>query len=232
MAIDPGLYARAQKAVGAKTRKHVTAEMLVAVVMQESGQSPIFIDTKPGGLCAANIKMAVEYYKYKKDPATGKKIRIGPFKTGFTEADVKRMMTIPERVGSFQTPKELAGKLCKFRFERGYWEKKAYAHLEPEHRFYMSCSYGLTQHMAMNITRDLSMEAIKRFMADIDLQLLYGAGTLDSLLTRANGNLLRAYKGYNSGNIDSDNADVIARAGNVVAHHKQVLAWVKTRGGK
>lgn len=224
--MDVGLIAAAKKAVGEKPRRHVTPAHLLAVVQQESGGVPYFIDTKPGGLYAANVQMAVEYFKWRKDTKTGQRVRVGPFRTGFNRQEIHELITIPGRVGDWIAPKDLQGKPAKFRFEYSYWESRKFQHLSPEDRFYMASSWGLVQFMGPNITGQATtpeaIQFIRRFTADIPMQLLYGAGMLDDLLAQAGGDLHKAYRGYNSGDIDSQQPAVIARADNVVKNYQRI----------
>lgn len=218
--IDQALVAAAKRVVASKPRNHITPAMLLAAVMQESSGVNYFTDFAPDSLFHANVTAACRYYK-KKKLADGQIIRLGPYNTGFSPADIKRLIAFPAKVSSkigadWAVPPGLIGKFAKFRFEYGYWENRDIARLPNEQRFYASCSWGVVQFMGPNISKEYDASFIRRFAADIPLQLLYGAGELDKLLTRTDGDLFRAYKAYNSGNPESQDPEVIARANAVV----------------
>lgn len=242
--IDVGLIARAKKAVESKERKHVTPAILCAFVMQESHGCPYFVDTKPGSIYRLNTNAAISYKATLKgrlltpeeckerglDPndsprMPGKIIKID---TGLIEAEIRAAITIPNKIGNFDVPAIMRGKLAKFRFEPGYWKK--YKQLSKIDRFLYSSSWGLVQFMGPNISPQpdrAGIEFIKRFMADVDLQLLYGAGMIDDLLKRAGGDPHKAYRGYNSGNVNSTNQAVIKRADNVQKLLREIEAQIK-----
>lgn len=48
------------------------------------------------------------------------------------------------------------------------------------------------------------------------MQLLYGAGMIDDLLVKTKGNVHHAYRGYNSGDVNSERKDTNERATNVL----------------
>jgi len=220
--IDPGLVAKAKKAVAGKPRKYVTPAILCAFVMQESSGVPYFVDHKPGSIFRMNLNAALTI-KRKKD---GKIVERIP--TGLTEKDIRDVITIPAKVGDWEVPAAMRGQLAKFRFEPGYWKK--FPHLDKSDRFIYSCSWGLVQFMGPNISRvpdEQGIAFIKRFMADVDLQLMYAAGMIDQLLVRAKGDVNKAYRGYNSGNVNSDDPAVIARANNVQKLLRQIEEQIK-----
>lgn len=182
--IDPGLVAMVRKAIESKPRNYISPAVLLSVTHQEAGDSPIFIDTKPGGIYRMNVAGATSFWSRRKLPdGRTEKRRIY---TGLNEAQIRELIRIPEHIGGFSPPKMLVGKLAKFRFESGYWQR--FPHLSKVDRFYYSCSWGLVQFMGPNISKTpdaKGIEFIRRFAADIPMQLLYGAGMLDDLLTRA-----------------------------------------------
>lgn len=221
--IDPGLITLAKKAVETKPRKHVTPAILLAVVMQESHGMPYFVDTKPGSIFAANIYDA-QYPPIWKDDKI-----IGRATTGLRESEIRQAITIPEVLGKWRPPRAMVGKMAKFRFEHSYW--KRHGHLDKMERFRMSSSWGLVQFMGPNITKGMDRDDadyfIQKFAADVPLQLLYGAGMLDDLLIAAEGNVDHAYRAYNSGNPESKNAKVIARAKGVERRALEIDLYLK-----
>lgn len=216
--IDLGLIARARKAVESKPRHFVTTSILCAFAQQESGGVPYFVDTKPGSIFRANMNAAFAYKA--KIKGTEKIIKVP---TDLSEAEIRSIITMPDKVGEFDVPAIMRGKLAKFRFEPGYWRR--YKNLPKLDRFIYSSSWGLVQFMGPNISKTpdrAGIDFIKRFMVDVDLQLLYAAGMIDGLLERAHGDVNLAYRGYNSGNIHSDDPAVIARANNVQKHLREI----------
>ena len=207
--IDPGLIAAAKKAVEAKPRQFLTPAILLAVVLQESRGVPYFTDTKPGSLYALNVADAIVH-----TVRDGHGNPIRQVVTGLKEPEIRQAIIIPEIVDGWRVPRSMVGQRAKFRFEYGYWQN--YGHLEKMHRFRMSCSWGLTQIMGPNITDQLIGDPadlfIQRFAADVALQLLYGAGIIEGLLEKSHGSVDHAYRGYNSGQIDSTSVAVINRA--------------------
>jgi hypothetical protein len=227
--IDLGLIAQARKAVSSKPREHVTPAILLAFVLQESSGVPYFIDTKPGSLYAANIAMAVVHKIRDKH---GRVVRT--VETGLTAGEVRQAIVIPPEIDGYKVPPVLVGRPAKFRFEYGYW--KRLGHLPKMQRFRMASSWGLVQFMGPNIIgrwqgdgdpsngdKDEDRDRfIQRFAADIPLQLLYAAGMIDELLEQAGGDVDGAYRGYNSGDVNSSRPDVIARAKAVAKSHEQL----------
>lgn len=158
--------------------------------MQESGGVAIFNPTDK--LFKSNLK-------------TAKSISLLP------EDKILEIITIPGKVGDFVVPKELAGKVAKFRLEPGYWAK--YKDRDPETRFRMSASWGLTQVMGANIATGSSANLnILHFSANIEWQLRKAADMLEKLLILSKGDINKMYRGYNSGNINSLNPAVLLRA--------------------
>lgn len=216
MHVEPGLLAAAKKAISAKPRKYVTPEILLAFVMAESGGVPYFVDHKPGSLFAANTFGACRYKKI--DKKTGKVFRI---ETGMTPAEIRQWVTIPEKIGDFQVSKAMRGQLAKFRFEPSYWARtnRYYPDLSLEDKFIFSSSWGLVQFMAPNICKlptPENLQFIRRWIADPDMQLVYAAGMVDSLLVTTKGNVHHSYRGYNSGDVNSTRTDTNQRADNVL----------------
>lgn len=225
--IDLGLVAAAKKAVAAKPRKHVTPAMLLAVCDQESHCMPYFVDTKPGSQYALNMGEAIVHKVRDKHGNVLERIP-----TSLKESEIRGYITLPEEVDGWKVPKELAGQRAKWRFEYGWW--KHYGKMtNREERFMLSSSWGLVQFMGFNIignsgkTGGDAIAFIRKFACDVPLQLLYAAGMFDDLLTDADGDLLRAYKGYNSGKIDSQDPAVIARAKAVVANAARIKLQIK-----
>ena len=187
------LKAKCISTVQAKPYKYVTPAILWAVCMQESGGNPLF--NKEDKLFKSNLSTAQR----------------------ITKLDSKKILeivTLPAKVGNFNVPIELVGKTAKFRLEPGYWNK--YVDFDPETRFRISASWGLTQVMGANISRskDAGLH-ILHFSANIEWQLSKAADMLDNLLVHSNGNINLMYRGYNSGRINSQDPSVIARANKV-----------------
>lgn len=232
--IDLGLLNLVKKAIEKKPRNHVTPARLLAVLMQESSGMPYFVDTKPGSLLQNNINMAVNHMEQYKS-ADGKVVSIRPIPTGLTKPMIMDIITIKDKIGDYEVPRTMVGKIAKFRFEYGYF--RLYKHLPLRERFIYSCSWGMCQFMGPNISKvpdKKGIEFILRFAADVEMQLLYAAGMVDELLTRSNGDMEAAYRAYNSGRsalvwkdkngvIRHQRADVIAR-GKAVAKSAETIA--------
>lgn len=204
MNLDLGLIACAKKAVAAKPRKHVTVPDVLAVMLQESHGVPWFLPTDPQ--FKLNMRAACRI-------------------TGMHESKLRQLIVIPDEVLGWKVPEQMRGKFAKFRCESGYWAK--FHEYDLPDRFYRSCSWGLGQLMGAHL-KDTG--EIRRFLSDIALQGLWCAGMMDDLMTRADGDLFRAYKGYNSGSVDSTQKAVIERATAVVKTRAQVAAYLKERG--
>lgn len=216
--IDRGLIAAATKAVESKPRHFVTPAILLAVVLQESHGVPYFTDTKPGSQFKMNVFGAMSYTKHYRRPDGTKTSTT--YQTGLKESDIRRMTTIEKELDKWEVPAVMAGQLAKFRFEYSYWER--YSSLPTEKRFLMSCSWGLAQFMGPNITKPDKIDFIRRFRADVPMQLLYAAGMIDELLERTNGDVNRMYRAYNSGDADSEDLAVLARAKSVATSAEQI----------
>lgn len=204
---EQALVMLAKKVVAATTPKHVTPAILLAVIMQESSGVAFFFDTGFGSLFKMNIFGAMKYRKKKAD---------GTFEiiyTGLREGQIRTMATIGPTVGKYIVNKLIVGNIAKFRFEPAYWER--FAHLPIETRFIFSCSWGLPQFMGPNINRVLDetgAEYIKQWRADLSMQLTSAVHFIDNLLEHSHGDVNKMYRGYNSGDINSANPDVIYRA--------------------
>jgi len=221
--IDLGIIATAKRAVETKPRRFVTPAILLAVVMQESSGVAIFIDTKPGSLFAANMYEAKYPAIFDRDGKI-----IGRANTGLTDQEIKQAVIIPAEIDGWRVPKELVGKVAKFRFEYSYW--KRYGSLPKVERFRMSSSWGLVQFMGPNVVKGAKDPDlfIQRFAADLPLQLLYAAGMIDDLLGPA-GDVERMYRAYNSGNPDSKNSKVVARAVAVEKSAISISAYLRSK---
>jgi len=114
----------------------------------------------------------------------------------------------------------LTGAVAKFRFEPSYWEWSGKHGLSsPTERFLCSCSIGIGQQMMRWVLPADEKEwlpFIENFKGNVDTQLSFCIKEMHRLMVATKGDLFRAYKGYNSGNIDSKNADVVRRALRVV----------------
>lgn len=251
--IDLGLLKFIEEAIAKKPRRWLRPSTLMAVIMQETHGQPFFIDTRPGSLFSLNMLGSEKYNKT--DPHDKRKKIV--IVTGLKRAEIQKWITIPKQIGDWKVPPAMVGKLAKFRFEPGYWERYRKEIPDDYSRFIYSCSWGLVQFMGPNISKthdQAGIDYIRRFAADIPLQLLYGAGMVEDLLERASKpisaekikfwkdggwvydpiskknvripplkpeifeactkatQIERAYKGYNSGRIDSTDPAVIRRA--------------------
>lgn len=205
MNLDLGLIAVCIKAIKAKPRKKVTVSDAIAVALQESHGVPWFIPTE---------------IQFKQN------LRTAVLQTKTHESRIRQLIVIPDSVGAWKTPEQMAGKFAKFRFERGYFNQMPTS-MPFEDRFYKSCSWGLGQLMGAHLK---DAQEIKRFMSDVNLQALWLVGMLDELLTKTGGSLVQAYAGYNSGDTNCQNPVVIKRATNVSAMQIQVEEELKRRG--
>lgn len=161
--------------------------------MQESGGNPLFLPQD--NLFKSNMLAAQRI-------------------TTLSSREIVKIVTLPEVVGTFTVPKEMAGKVAKFRLESVYWAANALR--EPSDRFRISSSWGLTQVIGSNISKGSSAGLnILHFSANIEWQLHKAADMLENLLLHSKGNINHMYRGYNSGRIDSSNPQVIARANKV-----------------
>lgn len=231
--IDLGLLSSAAKACLAKPRAKVTPSILAAVVMQESGGAPYFVDTKPGSLYSVNMSDAVQHVMKQRMP-DGRLVVIGSISTGLTRKDITEVITIPAQVGNYRVPIAMAGRLAKFRFEYEYWKENAHI-ADLKDRFLFSCSWGLCQFMGPNISKEPTTEGlgfIKKFIADVDMQLLYGAGMIDHLLVANHGDIEAMYRAYNSGSANSHDPKVIARAQAVHINAVKIDQFIESRKKK
>jgi len=218
MTIDLGLLESARKAIAAKPRHFITPQVLLAVVMQESHGMPYFVDTKPGSQYKQNVYGATRPY------------------TGLTEKDVRGAILLPAKIGDFEVPKTMQGQLAKFRLEPSYWHRYTpdkYPLLADKiMRFYFCSSWGMVQFMGPNISHEPTAEGIefiRRFSADVGMQLVYGAGMIDGLLQANHGDVDAMYRAYNSGNPHSHDPAVIARAQSVTRSALEIGRFISTR---
>lgn len=179
-------------AVKERPRRYLTPAILYAVIMQESGGVPYFNETDK----QFNINMGSAILNSSLSPN-----------------QIKTIITIPDNINGIVIDPFMAGKMAKFRFEKGYWKK--FPELDPVTRFRVSCSWGISQVMGANISKTKGLQ-IQLFSANIKQQLSWTANELERLLRLASGDVFKMYKGYNSGNINSTNLDVINRAREVV----------------
>lgn len=207
--IDLGLIAAAKKAVATKPRSFVTPSVLLAFVMQESHGVPYFEDTKPGSLYSINVHDAMFPARCDEHGTIIERLN-----TGLLEKEIRQAIIIAPDINGYRPSRAMIGQPAKFRFELSQWNR--FGSLPKMQRFRMACSWGLVQFLGVNIvgklTDDTADEFIQRFAADTAMQLLYASGMIDELLVRTHGDVDRAYKGYNSGDIDSHNAKVMARS--------------------
>ncbi|MBY0545802.1 MAG: hypothetical protein K2W95_00785 [Candidatus Obscuribacterales bacterium] len=199
--IDLGLIAIAKKAVAAKPRKYVTAAHVVAVAMQESHGVPYFNPFE--AQYRANLRAACRI-------------------TGMSESEIRKLIVFPQEINGWKVPSYLVNKFAKFRCEPGYWKPEK--HETKAEAFYQACSFGIGQLMAPHLKGDTN--TVKRFAADVNAQALWIAGMMEQLLTAAKGDLKKAYAGYNSGNINSKRADVLARCVEVEKFHAQAAKQI------
>lgn len=182
--IDLGLLQLINEAIVKKQRRWIKPSTLMAVILQESHGQPFFIDTRPGSLYSLNMLSSEKYNKT--DPHDKRKRIV--ITTGLKRAEIHKWITIPKKIGDWSVPPGMVSKLAKFRFESGYWERYRTAIPDDYSRFIYSCSWGLVQFMGPNISKthdQAGIDYIRRFAADIPLQLLYGAGMVEDLLERA-----------------------------------------------
>jgi hypothetical protein len=110
----------------------------------------------------------------------------------------------------------LKGRIAKFRLEPGYWEWSKTQNLpSPTDRFLASCSFGVGQQMmrwVLPLETKKWPAVIENFKGSIDVQLSYLITNLRTLLINNNGSILKSYRAYNSGNPNSKDPVVIARA--------------------
>lgn len=232
--IDLGLLAKLHIAILAKPRRFVTAATLGAVVLQESGGMPYFIDSKPGSEMYSNISDAINHaiYHY---TATGEKLTTEYVATGLTYKTILAAITIPPAVGNFMVPSAMRGRPAKFRFEYSYWKRFKTEIENPADRFIYSSSWGLCQFMGPNIAKEPTpegLEFIKRFAADVDMQLLYAAAMIDDLLASNKGNVDAMYREYNSGSAESTAPKVVARAQQVAISAQKIQQFIDSRTAK
>lgn len=178
--------------------KCVTIADALAVCQQESDCIPVFKVDDP--LFAVNLGTAVKT-------------------TGLPKTMIGEAITI--RKGPY------VGQMAKFRLEPSYWDWAQKQRLNSlQMMLMMSCSFGVGQQMMRWAVPAGQVETwtafVENFKADTGLQLQYLLGNLKKLLDEAEGDLDRAYRGYNSGDINSQNLAVMARAANVVKLRNEI----------
>ncbi|MBY0548735.1 MAG: hypothetical protein K2W95_15805 [Candidatus Obscuribacterales bacterium] len=176
--IPPHIIELAQHVHAAKSRRFVTVADILGCVQKESGfcsyfneSDKLFKDNKAAAARIAKIEPAkiVEYCVIPNGP--------------------------------------LEDKIGKFRCEPGYWtwssNLKPAGRFGEQERFLLSCSFGLGQKMMRWLVANTPtltwFSLIQKFMGDEEMQLLYCAGDLDSLMVGAGGNKPVAFTRYNEG---------------------------------
>lgn len=194
---EPDYYTEAKALVATGKYPHVIAADIIAVCMNESHGQPTFSSYDP--LYRINLNDAVHVTK----------LPVGMLKDALSI-----------KGGPWH------GKAAKFRLEPGYWEWALQQQLDtPSEKFLCACSIGIAQQMMRWILpagEGNWSSFINDFMGSLSLQMAYLAGNLEKLLIEANGDLLKAYKAYNSGDMNSSDPAVIARANRVIAYRSQV----------
>lgn len=188
----PPLYSKIVNLLPPGRHNYVSPAAVIAVCLQESNGSPTFLLSD--AQCKDNLKAAMAI-------------------TTLPQQLLIDALTIKSGV--------LAGQIAKFRCEPGYWEWTATKQIPSVSlRFLCSCSIGIGQQMirwVLPATKDAWDEFVESFKTNVDIQLEYLIKALEKLLGETEGDLFKAYKGYNSGDIYSTNPDVIERAKHVVA---------------
>jgi len=192
------LYEQAKELIKIADYKHVTPEDVIAVCEKESGCNPIFQHEDP--LFIANMGAAYEGSKLPRQMIwEAILIKKGPY----------------------------SGHMAKFRFEPAYWEWSGTQRCNSlQLRIQLSCSFGIGQQMMRWIIPhgkpDEWIAFIENFKADTGMQLKYLLSNLNKLLQKTGNDLDHAYRGYNSGDINSDNLAVLVRAENVVKARNKI----------
>jgi hypothetical protein len=191
-----------QKVIAKLPNNMDMAASVIAVCVQESKCCPTFSVSDP--LYQANLKAAADYTK------------LPP-------------LLIQEAAMIKQGP--LRGFLGKFRFEPGYWAWSGEHQLpSATDRFLVSCSWGVGQQMMRWVVPsavDTWPEWVEEFKGSVSLQVDQVIHELGRLLVETNGDLLRAYKGYNSGNISCKDIAVMTRALRVIQFKDIVEKQIK-----
>lgn len=209
--MNPGLVDACKKAIATKTRTHprghpaVKVEDMLAVIKKESSFNPVFLEGERQ--LKENLATAV-------------------WATGLRESEIRALITISPRVGYWKVPRELSGRLAKWRLEPEWYVKSMRLHFL--NAFYWSSSWGLVQFMGFNICPDVTREdlpnIIQRFAADIPMQLLYCAGELEKLLKLSNYNRPLAFTRYNAGAGAQETWDAYKSYGLIVDGYRHQIA--------
>lgn len=182
----PKIYKQIIARVG-NADAHIGPADIIAVALQESGGCPVF--APKDDLYRANMDAAMK-------------------ETTLPEALLLDALII--KSGLYQ------GQIAKFRFEPGYWAwSKTQGLPSPTLRFLCSCSFGIGQQMirwVLPADKNSWPVFIENFKSDTDIQITYLLLKLRTLMIENNGSLRIAYKAYNSGNPQSRDDAVIARA--------------------
>ena len=206
MITDQLLIAKVHRIVSSRKRRHVTSADVLAVMQKESSGVPIF---KPeDALFKANLKAAMDI-------------------TGCTKEEILKIMTI--EYGPLQ------GQIAKFRCEPGYWQwaERLKGSWSKTERMLLACSLGVGQKMVRWLTSGVAgaewIKFSRQFAGNIDLQIQYCAGDLDSLLSGCQGNRAVAYTLYNEGTrIDPKTKEPLIR---VTDYGKITLGYYKSYVG-
>jgi len=193
----PSFTPKVVKMLSTAKYKYITPAIVIAVCLQESGGDPCF---EP------------------QDALLGENLRAASVTTTLPIAMIVDAMKI--QAGIYK------GKIAKFRLEPSYWIWTGKQKLSsPTERLLCACSFGVGQKMMRWIVignPDDWIGQIEQFKSSLDTQLAYLIHDMDRLLSSTQGDLLQAYKGYNSGYVNSVDPAVVARAQNVVALAKEV----------
>lgn len=182
----PTFYQEVIARVG-KSDPHIQPADVIAVCLQESTGDPVFHPSDP--LYRDNINAAIK-------------------ETTLPEALLLDALLI--KSGPYK------GQISKFRFEPSYWLwTKSQQLPSPTLRFLCSCSFGVGQQMMRWVLPPKKTDwlpFIENFKGDVDVQVTYVMLKLRSLLIQTDGSLYKAYKAYNSGDPNSKDDAVTARA--------------------
>jgi hypothetical protein len=198
MITDSLLIKRVQTMIASKPRKHVTAADVLAVIQKESSGIAVFDGTEP--LFVANLRAAARI-------------------TGLSKEAILNTVRVN-------------GVICKFRCEPGYWAwaSKLKGSWTAEERFLLSCSFGLGQKMARwlvssGIEGAQWIAFIRKFNADLNLQIQYVCGDLDALLVGSGGNRLVAFTRYNQGTRDANHD---GKADEIISDYGKIVNGYRT----
>lgn len=185
MITDEKLIKRVEKIVHSKTRYHVTVADVLAVIQKESSGVPIF---NPNHLPMEDK----ENLLFRQNLAEASRL------SGVSKPEILKINTI--------LTGEYKGEIAKFRCEPGYmrWAKNLKGTFTPVERMLLACSLGAGQKMVRWLVdgstkpRTEWLQFALKFAGDLDLQLQYCAGDLESLLSVSHSREL-AYTRYNAG---------------------------------